>query len=304
MKIAIVGATGFVGKRLVRRILDEGRDTVLAFSRDAARARAQLPQEVEVVAWDPHVGPPPPGVFDGIGAVINLAGENVAQRWSPAVKQRIRESRTVTTRNLVAGILGARERPRVLVSGSAVGWYGARGDEALDETAGAGDGFLPGLCRDWEAEATKASEGGVRTVLARIGIVLGPRGGALARMIPFFKVFLGGPLGEGRQWMSWIHIDDAAGILLWAARNEGLSGPVNVAAPEPVTNADFARALGRALGRPSAMPTPAPALRLLLGEFAEFLLTGQRVLPRKAEAAGYRFRFSLVEPALRDVLAQ
>jgi hypothetical protein len=123
-------------------------------------------------------------------------------------------------------------------------------------------------------------------------------------MIPFFKVFLGGPLGEGRQWMSWIHIDDAAGILLWAARNEGLSGPVNVAAPEPVTNADFARALGRALGRPSAMPTPAPALRLLLGEFAEFLLTGQRVLPRKAEAAGYRFRFSLVEPALRDVLAQ
>ena len=303
MKIVIAGGTGFIGRRLVRRILDEGRDGVLVLSRDAARARAHLAPQVEAVGWDPMAGPPPPGALDDAGAVINLIGESVAQRWTPAVKLKIRESRIVSTRNLVAGILAASGRPGVLISNSAVGYYGPRGDEALDEGGAAGSGFLPELCREWEAEALRASDSGVRTVATRLGIVLGPHGGALSRMLPFFKIFLGGPIGDGKQWMSWIHIDDAVGIVLHAARTEGLSGPVNVVAPSPVQNSEFARALGRAMGRPAGLPTPAALLKVLLGEFAEFLLTGQRVVPRKVEESGYRFRFPQLDAALRDIVA-
>jgi uncharacterized protein len=303
MKIAIAGATGFIGRRLVRRILDEGRDSVLAFSRDPARARLRMPPEVEVVAWDPIVGPPPIAAIEGVGAAVNLAGEPVGQRWTPAVKKRIRESRAVTTRNLVAGISATPRRPAVLLSMSAIGIYGALGDEPIDESADAGTGFLADVCREWEAEAGRAAEAGVRVVLIRSGIALGPRGGILGRLVPFFKIFLGGPLGDGRQWMSWIHIDDLVGIILHALRTETVSGPENATSPNPVTNLEFSRALGRALGRPAAVPTPAGALRLGVGEFADSLLTGQRVLPRKAENAGYRFRFPELEPALRDALA-
>jgi uncharacterized protein (TIGR01777 family) len=302
VKIAITGATGFIGRRLVRRILDEGRDSVLALTRQAARARDRLPPEVQVVEWEPVAGPAPAGTLETTGAVVHLAGESVGQRWSPVVKTRIRESRVLSTRNLTASISAARERPPVLVSGSAVGYYGARGDEPLEESAASGSDFLAEVCRDWEAEAGRAAERGTRVVQLRSGIVLGPRGGALARMIPPFKMFLGGPLGDGRQWMSWIHIDDLVGIILHAIRTASLSGPVNATAPAPVTNAEFSRALGKAMGRPAAIPTPAAALRLLLGEFADVLLTGQRVIPRKAEASGYRFRFPQLEPALRDIL--
>ncbi len=304
MKLAITGGTGFIGRRLVRRILDEGRDGVRVFTRDAVRAKSCLPPEVDVVAWEPVAGPPPPGALEGVGAVINLAGESVAQRWTQVVKQRIRESRITSTRNLVAGIIAARERPPVLVSTSAVGYYGARGDEPLDEGAPAGSGFLPALCREWEEEASRAGDAGIRVAAARLGVVLGPRGGALSRMLPYFKICLGGPLGDGRQWMSWIHIDDAVGILLHAARTEAISGPANAVAPGPVQNLEFARALGRALGRPAGIPTPAGLLKVLLGEFSEFLLTGQRVIPRKVEASGYRFRFPELDGALKDVLSQ
>jgi uncharacterized protein (TIGR01777 family) len=305
MKIFIAGATGFIGRRLVRRILDEGRDSVLAFTRDAGRARLRLPPEVETVAWEPLLGPPPTGVLEGAGAVINLAGEPIAQRWSPVAKERIRGSRLTATRNLVTGILAAGSRPGVLVSASATGYYGPREDEPLDETASPGTGFLADLCRDWEAEAMRAAEVGVRRVTPRIGIVLGPHGGVLSRMVPFFKTFLGGPLGDGRQWMSWIHIDDLVGLILHAVRGESVSGPVNAVAPAPVTNLDFARGVGRVLGRPSAVPTPASVLRLLLGqEFADVLLTGQRVLPKKAQETGYRFRYPELEPALRDALSR
>jgi uncharacterized protein len=304
MKIAITGATGYIGRRLVRRLLDEGGNRVLAWSRRAAEARARLAPEVEVVEWaEPVAAPPPAGSLDGVDAVIHLAGEPVGQRWSPQVKARIRESRVNVTRNLVAGIASARVRPPVLVSMSAVGYYGPRGDEPLDESAAPGKDFLSELCRDWEAEAARAREAGARAVTARMGLVLGPRGGALARMLPFFKMFLGGPLGDGRQWMSWIHVDDALGILLHAVRTEALDGPVNATSPNPVRNAEFARTLGAVLGRPSGIPTPPAALRLLLGEFADMLLAGQRVLPRKAEAAGYRYRYPLIETALREILA-
>lgn len=302
MKIAITGATGFIGRRLVRRILDEGKEGVLVFSRNAESARSRFAPEVEVVPWKPEEGPPAREALAGIGAVINLAGEPVAQRWNSAVKQRIRDSRILTTKNLVTGILssGEGERPGVLISGSAVGYYGARGDEILDEEAPAGDDFLSGLCREWEAEALRASSSGLRVLEARIGIVLGPRGGVLSRMIPFYKLFLGGPLGDGHQWMSWIHIDDAVGILLHALRHETLAGPMNITAPAPVTNLEFARTLGRVLNRPAALPTPPSALRLFLGEFADMLLNGQRAVPRKAESSGYRFRFPELEPAIRD----
>ncbi len=303
MKVTITGATGFLGRRLCRRLLDEGGHGVLALTRQAISARKRLAPEIEVVDWDPAAGPPPAAALEGADAVIHLAGEPVGQRWSPAVKERIRESRLVSTRNLVAGIVAARRRPPALVAMSAVGYYGSRGDEPLDESSPAGAGFLAELCRDWEAEAARAGDAGVRVVSTRLGIVLGQRGGALARMLPFFKMFLGGPLGDGRQWMSWIHMDDAVGIVLHAARSGNVAGPANATSPSPVTNLEFVQTLGRVLARPASVPTPAPALRFLLGEFADVLLTGQRVLPKKVEAAGYRFRFPELEVALRDILA-
>jgi len=303
VKIVITGATGFIGRRLIRRVLDEGQGhQVVAFSRDAARARTRLPPEVQVLQWEPVVGPPPAGALDGAQAVFHLAGESVGQRWTDTVKARMRESRILSTRNLVAGIGGARERPQVLVSGSAVGFYGSRGDEILEEGSSMGTGFLAELCRDWESEAARAKDAGVRVVESRTGIVLGPRGGALTRMLPPFKMFVGGPLGDGRQWMSWIHIDDLVGAFLHAVKTAGLEGPVNATAPTPVTNADFSRILGRVLYRPSALPMPGVVLRGILGEFAEVLLEGQRVLPRKLEAGGFRFRFPDLETALRDIL--
>jgi hypothetical protein len=304
VKIAITGATGFIGRRLVRRVLDEGQNhQVVAFSRDALRASSRFPPEVQAVQWEPVVGPPPAGALDGAEAVFHLAGESVGQRWTDTVKARLRESRILSTRNLVAGIGAARQRPAVLVSGSAVGYYGSRGDEILEEGASPGTGFLAELCRDWEAEAARAKEVGVRVVESRTGIVLGPRGGALSRMLPPFKMFVGGPLGDGRQWMSWIHIDDLVGTLLHAVKTEGLEGPVNATAPTPVANAEFSRILGKVLSRPSALALPSFVLRGLLGEFAEVLLGGQRVIPRKLEVSGFRFRFPDLETALRDILS-
>lgn len=238
--------------------------------------------------------------MDGAEGVIHLAGEPIAgKRWTAEQKQKIRSSRIDTTRALVAAIAAAKQKPRFLINSSAIGYYGARGDEALNEQAGPGSDFLARLCVDWEGEAIKAEEHGLRVIRLRTGIVLGRGGGALAKMLLPFKLFIGGPLGSAKQWMSWIHLEDEIGLIQFLIENPQARGVVNATAPNPVTMKEFCQTLGRALHRPSWAPVPAFALRLMLGEMAEMLLTGQRVLPEKALSLGYRFRYPDLREALR-----
>jgi uncharacterized protein (TIGR01777 family) len=288
MRVLVTGGTGFLGRPL-RRALEAGGHSVTVVSREPGRVPARS------VGW---------GELDGImsetDAVVNLAGASIADgRWSDARKRAIRESRVESTRALVAAMRTASPRPRVLVNASASGFYGDTGDDEVDEGMPAGSGFLADVCRAWEAEAVKAEPLEVRVVRARLGVILGPDGGALARMLLPFRAFIGGPLGSGRQWMSWIQRDDVVQLVRTAVENEALTGPVNVTAPSPVRNADFARVLGHVLDRPAVLPTPAFALRLALGEMATMLLTGQRVLPAAALAAGYEFRYPELDGALR-----
>lgn len=300
MRALVTGATGFIGRRLVRRL-----GTAVVLTRDPERARATL-GDVEAHRWDPEAGPPAAAALDGVEAIFNLAGKPLAEgRFTTERKAQIRASRVDLTRRLVEAAAARTERPRVLVSASATGYYGSRADEVLDETSAAGSDFLATLCRDWEAEAARAREAGIRVVNARFGVVLGPGGGALARMLTPFKLCVGGRLGSGRQWMSWAHIDDAVGLLVLAAEREDISGPLNVVAPNPVTNRDFTAALAGALGRPAIFPAPAFALRLALGEIADLLLlASQRALPRVAERAGYAFRFPAVGEGLAASLKE
>jgi len=299
MRALVTGATGFIGRRLVAKL-----DKPVVLSRDADRARALLGPGPEVFAWDPSAGPPAPEAFRGVEAVFNLAGESVgAGRWTRRRKAAIRESRISGTRNLVAAIEGLSERPRVLVSVSAIGYYGDRGGQPLDETASPGSDFLAEVCVAWETEARRASASHLRVVTPRLGIVLGPGGGALQKMLTPFKLGVGGRLGSGEQWMSWVHVDDAVGLLLHAAKTDSLSGPVNAVAPGPVTNRDFTRALGAALGRWTIFPMPAFALRVIVGEFAKVLLSSQRVVPRAAERSAYSFTHPALDGALRAILA-
>jgi hypothetical protein len=237
-------------------------------------------------------------------AVVHLAGETIAGRWTPEKKRKIYDSRVLGTRNLVEGLtrLDAQEKPKVLVSASAVGYYGDRGDERLTEEAPPSEGFLSKVCQDWEREARRAEELGLRVVRLRFGIVLGPGGGALQTMLPLFKLGLGGPLGSGRQWWSWVHLDDVVGLITFALENEAFSGAVNATAPNPVRQREFARTLGRVLRRPAALPAPAFALRLALGEFAGELLASTQAIPQKAQEMGYRFKYPELEGALRQIL--
>jgi uncharacterized protein (TIGR01777 family) len=240
-----------------------------------------------------------PWHVDGAGAVVNLAGANLsARRWSPAFKKEIRDSRVLPTRALVEAIRGAARRPRVLVNASAVGFYGGRGDEVLEESASAGADFLSGVVQAWEAEARNAD---LRSVQVRTGIVLSKRGGALQPMLPPFKAFVGGPIGSGKQWFPWIHLADEVAAILWAIDHEAIAGPVNLVAPGIVTMKEFANGLGRALHRPAAFPVPGAALKLLLGEFAEVVLEGQRAVPKKLLDSGFRFRFTDVGAALSNL---
>ena len=298
MRALVTGATGFVGRRLVERL-----DGPVVLSRDAERARKSLAADVTAHDWDPLAGPPPAEALDGVEAVYHLAGESVAQgRWTAAKKQRIRDSRVLGTRHLAEAIAASSAPPKVLISASAVGYYGSQGDRLIDETAPAGDDFLAEVCRAWEAESQRVREAGVRLVNPRIGVVLGRGGGALAKMLTPFKLCVGGRLGDGRQYMPWIHLDDLVGMILHAAEHDEMSGPMNATAPNPVTNREFTRALARVLGRPAIFPAPKFALKLLFGEFAEALFDSQRVVPRAAEAAGYEFRYPGLEPALRAIL--
>jgi uncharacterized protein (TIGR01777 family) len=277
MRVVVAGASGLIGSALMKALRTRG-DEALALPRYGT------------AAWS----------VEGADAVVNLAGASVAgKRWSPAYKKEILDSRVLSTRALVEAIANAQRRPRVLVNASAVGYYGGRGDEVLDESAGPGADFLARVSREWEAEAQKAP---VRSVQIRTGVVLSRTGGALASMLPPFKAFVGGPVGSGKQWFPWIHLDDEVAGILWCIDHDSLQGPVNFAAPGIVTMKEFARALGRALHRPSWAPVPASALKVLLGEFAAALLEGQRAVPRKLLDSGFRFRFPEVDSALADVL--
>ena len=304
MRILVTGATGLIGKRLVKRLAARGEEVVV-LSRDAARAEAAL--SVKAFAWDSLAGPPPPPALAGVEAIIHLAGESVAGgRWTDARKQAIRDSRITGTRNLVAGIAALEEksRPRVLVSASAVGWYGDRPGDPVDESAPAGSDFLATVVQGWEKEAAAAEALGVRVVRVRIGVVVAPplEGGALAKMVGPFRMGVGGRTGKGTQGFPWVHIDDVVGLALHALDNPLVKGPMNAVAPTPVDNRAFAKALGRALHRPTFLPTPGFAIKLLFGEMAEVLLGGQLVTPRVARETGYSFAHADVDEALADVL--
>jgi uncharacterized protein (TIGR01777 family) len=306
MRIFVAGGTGLIGTRLVRRLRDRG-DQVELLTRRPAVARDLFGAGVTAVEGEPTQ----PGAWGeraaGCDAAVNLFGENVfGRRWNAAYKQTLLDSRVNSTRH-VAEALARRPRrddgqPKVLVNASAIGYYGPRGDEELTEESAPGGDFLADLCVQWEKATQPAEAAGVRTARVRIGVVLDKEGGALAQMLTPFKLFVGGPVGSGRQWLSWVHHADMVGLLLLALDNPGTSGPLNGTAPHPVTNRDFARALGRALGRPSFLPTPGFALRLALGEVADVVLTGQRVLPARAQALGYTFQFPTVDAALADLL--
>lgn len=296
--IAVSGSTGLVGTALLRE-LTGARILRLVRSRDGSGGYGS-----DEVGWDPQRASIDAARLNHCDAVVHLAGEPIAaRRWSPKVKQQILRSRVDGTRLLARTLTRLAHRPRVLVSASAIGFYGDRGDEILTEDSPPGTGYLPEVARAWEDETARAASAGIRVVVLRFGIILSADGGALKRMLTPFRLGAGGPLGPGRQWMSWVHIADVAGVIRRAIERESLAGPVNVVAPEPVRNEDFTRALGRALHRPAVLRAPAFALRLALGEMADaLLLSSQRVAPGRLQADGYPFRFSSLDAALGDLL--
>jgi len=303
MRVLVTGATGTIGLALADALRARG-DQVVALSRDPERGQRVLGDGAEVYPWArPTAEPPSAQALRGADAVVHLLGEPVAQRWTETAKERIRDSRVLSTRLLVGALddLPASERPGVLVSQSAAGFFGSRGDEALDERASAGDGFLADVVVAWEHEA-RAAAGSMRVTCTRTGVVLSPSGGALATMLPFFRLGLGGPVAGGHQYVPWVHLDDVVGALLRCVDAREADGPINVAAPNSVTNAEFSRALGRALGRPAVLPVPGFAVKLLYGEMAEIVTAGQRVVPARLRQLGYEFLHPEVEAALRDVL--
>ena len=278
MNIAISGASGFIGRHLLKSLAHAGH-SLRALSRHAPFAESLREADV----------------------IIHLAGEPVAQRWTAEAKRRILESRVVGTRSLVEALAALPRRPEALICASAIGYYGSRGDEILTESSAPGSGFLPEVCVAWEREAQAAEAFGIRVVRVRTGLVLGAGGGALPRMLPAFRMGVGGRLGSGRQWMSWIHLEDLAALFQFAVESQ-VRGPLNAVAPHAVTNSGFTRELARALRRPALFPVPEFALRLMFGEMADVLLASQRVVPAAAEAAGFRFRFSQLAPALEGLL--
>jgi uncharacterized protein (TIGR01777 family) len=302
MRIVVTGATGLIGSRLVGALRERG-DDVTVLSRDPSRAGAAL--RVDAIMWDPAAGPPPVSALRGAGAVVHLAGENVAQRWTARARRTIRDSREAGTRNLVTALREAGDdAPPVLISASAVGYYGPRGDERIDETAPPGGDFLAQVCVAWEREAEAAAALGMRVVTVRTGVVLDRDGGALGRMLLPFRLGIGGPVAGGRQYMPWIAAEDLVSLYVAAVSDDAWRGPVNASAPEPVTNAEFSRALGRVLHRPAVAPIPGLALRALYGEMAEIVTTGQRAVPARALEAGFGFAFPQLEGALEAALRE
>jgi len=298
MNIAITGATGFIGSPLTRALLEAGH-AVHALGR---KRPANLPESVKFFEWRSTQEEPARESLAGVDAVIHLAGESVAQRWTPEAKKRIRGSRADGTRHLVNALSTESRRPQVLICASATGYYGSRGDQVLIEQSSPGDDFLAQVVLEWEKAATLAEALGIRVVRMRFGMVLGKDGGALRKMLPPFRFGVGGRLGSGRQWLSWIHIDYLTSLILFALTNTGVYGAVNATAPQPVTNADFTRELARALHRPAIFPVPELALKLLFGEMASMLLASQRVIPEAAKNAGFQFQYPKLGPALQRLV--
>jgi uncharacterized protein (TIGR01777 family) len=293
MNITLTGASGFVGSRLVQKLKSTGHQLHVLGRKPIEGAKYSQ--------WNAMESEPPPESLAGADAIIHLAGEPVAQRWTPEVKRKIRASRVDGTRHLVQALSTLSRRPRVLVNASATGIYGPRGDELLTEDSPPGEGFLADVCKGWESESGMAESLGIRVAQIRIGMVLGKEGGALAKMLPAFRAGLAGRLGSGQQWMSWIHIDDLVDLLLFALDHGTARGPLNGTAPNPVRNVEFTKELAHALHRPAVIPAPAFAIRLLFGEMAEVALESQRVLPKATEAAGFRFKFPTLREALKDL---
>ena len=295
MKLVITGGTGFIGSALCARLLELGHFLIL-FTRAPAPAAASA--DKKWLTWNPGSSGSWEQAIEGVDGVINLAGEPIARRWTEKQKEKIASSRIDTTRALVTVIGKAKEKPKFLINGSAVGYYGPRGNETLTEETGPGSDFLSRFCSAWENEAKRAEDYGARVITLRTGIVLGKGGGALAKMLLPFKLFVGGPLGSGEQWMSWIQLEDVIDLILFLLEHPDARGAINVTAPNSVTMNEFCKSLGDVLNRPSWAPVPTFALRLLLGEMADMLLTGQRVLPAQAQKLGYIFKY----PTLREAL--
>ncbi len=296
MNITLTGATGFIGRHLVKALLARG-DRLIILSRTARPGT-----NPRYLIWDAKSAPPREALETD--AIVHLTGESVAQRWSSEVKQRIRSSRIESTRALVAALASVEKKPAVLVSASAIGIYGQRGDEVLTESSPHGSGFLEDVTVDWERESQRAADLGIRVVNPRIGIVLGPDGGALEKMLPPFKAGAGGRLGTGEQWMSWIHIDDLVGLILFAIDRDTVRGAMNATAPRPVKNAEFTHELGGVLKRPTFVAVPALVLKLMFGEMASVVIGSERVVPRVAMQAGYQFRYPELRPAFENILVQ
>jgi hypothetical protein len=302
MRVLISGVTGFIGTPLAE-VLDASGHEVWGLSRDPDAARKKVPQLADAFAWNPVAQQPAAAALAGVNAVVHLAGESVAGRWTERKQQRIQDSRIIGTRNLVKAF-ETPSRPAVLVSSSAIGYYGERGDTELTEEHRPGNDFLANVCQKWEHEAERAENLGVRVVRVRTGIVLAPGGGALQAMLPPFKMGVGGPMGSGRQWWSWIHRHDLVAIMQRAVQDESMQGVYNGTAPTPMRQKEFGKVLGKVLRRPAFMPTPAFALKLLLGGFSTELLSSKRVLPERLEQAGFQFRHPDLEGALRAALSR
>ena len=298
MNITVTGGTGFLGRRLVPRLLAEGHRVHLL----VRHVRTGFGPDVQCSIWNAYTMEPAPESLVEAEAVIHLAGEPVAQRWTPSTKRRIRDSRTLGTERLVEAISHLSRRPSVLVSASAIGLYGDRGDESLTESSAPGKGFLAEVCVEWEKAADAAESLGVRVVKLRTGVALGKEGGALAQMLTPFQWGLGGPIASGEQWMSWIHVEDLVSLMLFALEHAAFSGPVSATSPNPATNAEFTRELARVLRRPALFTVPAGALRLLYGEMAEIVLGSQRVFPKAALDAGFEFKYPNLRGALQNLL--
>lgn len=305
MRVAVTGATGVIGRHAIGAMLERG-DQVVVLTRDPDSARDKLGGGVEAQAWaDPKHTLPPSDALDQADAILHLLGEPIAQRWTDDAKREIRDSRVLSTRSLVEAIAALPEdrRPRALVSQSATGYYGPRGDEPVDESDPAGKDFLAGVTVEWEREAGKATSAGVRVATTRTGVVLSAQGGALEKMLPPFKLGVGGPVAGGKQYVPWVHLDDVVGAMLRCLDDDAASGPINLTAPNPVTNAELSKTLGRVLHRPAVLPVPGLALKALYGEMATIVLTGQRAVPARLGELGYEYRHPRLEDALRDVLS-